>query len=209
MAFKRLDCLVYLYEPIQNRRRGDLIKTARRFELLCGPDYASKLAMVTTMWDKISRLSHSERTACERREKALIQEWDAVMVHESKKGRFYASEKGGAWDLVDQVLLANGQLQVSEIVDLPSFRLASGLSLRELSLVRDILKNDLGIDLSAPASRISSYVGVPLASRNYSPPTYTIFFSIFANPSIIPKLVLLRTEKAQAMQNLLDEVSTS
>jgi hypothetical protein len=110
---KRLDCLVYLYDPRVNRRKGDLRKITQRLELVCGPLYAGKLAMVTTMWDKISSLSPSVVRSCEIREKALEEYWRAIIIGEIKTGRFDARKEDDAWSVVNQVLCANGHERLS------------------------------------------------------------------------------------------------
>jgi hypothetical protein len=165
--------------------------------------------MVTTMWDKISQFGSATRAACEKYEKALRGEWDDAMTDRAKTGRFNASRKHHAWLVVEQVLLENGPMRMSEIIDLASFRLTSRLSPSERSLVQDVLRHDLKMDTSAPSGVAPLSEKAPTPTREYSfaPSIYEPFFKMFEHPSVISKLALLRGDKAQAMQNLLDEVS--
>jgi hypothetical protein len=92
----------------------------------------------------------------------------------------------------------------------------SRLSLTERALVPSILKDHLGIDLPTADSLANPSADEPdspsesneLAMRHsFHPAIYSILFTQFSKPSIVPKLVLLRDERAQTIQNLLDEVS--
>lgn len=113
----KLTGLVYLHRITDNRMAGSPYKNLRMFGNLCGDHAASRVLLVSTMWDKI------DTKIAEKRESQLAQEfWKGLLEGGSKIDRLRTSQMSESWRIISALIQQSHQREVTllqqEIVDL-------------------------------------------------------------------------------------------
>jgi gas vesicle protein len=112
---------MYLHRITDNRMAGSPHRNLRMFGELCGDQAVKKVALVTTMWDKVYASSRKQQEAVALRERELYDGyWNTMVNHGASTARF-ENTPASAWKIVDIILRqheAEVLLLQEEIVDL-------------------------------------------------------------------------------------------
>ncbi|KAF5348460.1 hypothetical protein D9756_009604 [Leucocoprinus leucothites] len=113
----KLSGLIYLHRITDNRMAGSPLKNLRMFGNLCGDHAASRVILVSTMWEKVNP------EVGERREVQLKNDfWKGLIERGSKVDRLRSSKTQEAWRTVNDLIKTADNREVvllqQEIVDL-------------------------------------------------------------------------------------------
>lgn len=113
----KLSGILYMHRITDNRMAGSPYRNLRMFGELCGDRAIEKVALVTTMWDRVGP------ALGESRESELLKRYWAQMIdHRATHWRFNNSESS-AWDIIIKSVVQKNQtrqvlLLQEELVDL-------------------------------------------------------------------------------------------
>jgi hypothetical protein len=120
----KLSGLVYLHRITDNRMAGSPYKNLRMFGNLCGDDAASRVVLVSTMWERLA-----DQKVGETREVQLRQQfWNNLIDKGSGVDRLRTSTPGEAWRIVTGVI---SRAEEREAVLLQEEVVKIGLNLNE------------------------------------------------------------------------------
>ncbi|KAJ3570350.1 hypothetical protein NP233_g4464 [Leucocoprinus birnbaumii] len=113
----KLSGLIYLHRITDNRMAGSPLKNLRMFGNLCGDNAASRVILVSTMWEKV------DQSIGQRREGQLKSEfWQGLIERGSSVDRLRNSSSVEAWRVVDSMISTTEQREVvllqQEVVEL-------------------------------------------------------------------------------------------
>ena len=107
----KLTGILYLHRITDVRMSGTTFRNLRMFGKLCGDNPASKVIIVTTMWDKTSarpgepREKQKEQRQREQREKEFRENyWRPILVLGARTDRFLQDKENSAQDIVKRLL---------------------------------------------------------------------------------------------------------
>jgi len=100
--------IIYMHRITDNRMAGTPLKNLKMFQHLCGPDFASKMLLVTTMWDE------EEKEIGQKREAELRSSfWGELITRGADTTRFV---DGNAWDVVGYLIRRSVAHQVQALL---------------------------------------------------------------------------------------------
>ncbi|KAI5995154.1 P-loop containing nucleoside triphosphate hydrolase protein [Pisolithus albus] len=110
----KLSGIIYTHRITDNRMSGSVCKNLDLFARLCGDKAASRVRLVTTMWDKAKNKELAESRVSQL-EKDF---WKELIDAGARHKRFEENSAKGAWEIVDD-LTGNGEalLLQEELVD--------------------------------------------------------------------------------------------
>ncbi|KAF9054894.1 hypothetical protein BJ165DRAFT_742998 [Panaeolus papilionaceus] len=97
-----LSGLIYLHRITDNRMSGSPARNLRMFGKLCGDAAASRVAFITTMWDRASG-DASKKAMYEKRQVQLEKYWEPMTSFGARIGTF-ANTTDSAWDAISILL---------------------------------------------------------------------------------------------------------
>jgi len=112
----KLSGILYMHRITDNRMAGSPYRNLRMFGELCGDRAIEKVALVTTMWDRVGPAVGESRET-----ELLNRYWTQMIAHHATHRRFNNSESS-VWEIIRSVVQQDQTRQVlllqEELVDL-------------------------------------------------------------------------------------------